>query len=188
MISWCTESSHRFMAPNCATSWDSRYLRFFFAAGSLSRFTHWKSYSEIFSPDPPSPLRKLQKLLDRPKPPSPLKKFLSNFFNGWHVPQRTLSRCLHRSCSLQILRFVNGLKFKCVITVFKVIFKINIVYQVTDERFEWVDLNFDGGCVDDSVKHLIEDVKGVIKYLINKYHMTGQLNNRGVQLVDFFIK
>ena len=77
------------------------------------RVTHWKSYSEFFSRDslsplkklhgkvtsasflpwwdPPSPLRKLQKLLDRPKPPSPLKKFLSNFFNGWNVtgsPQR----------------------------------------------------------------------------------------------------
>ena len=46
--------------------------------------------------------------------------------------QRTLSRCLHRSCSLQILRFVNGLKFKCVITVFKVIFKINIVYDLNE--------------------------------------------------------
>ena len=46
-----------------------------------------KVTQRFFSPDPPSPLRKLQKLLDRPKPPSPLKKFLSNFFNGWHVPE-----------------------------------------------------------------------------------------------------
>ena len=39
------------------------------------------------------------------------------------------------------------------------------------------------------VKDVIKgSVKGVIKYLINKYHMTEQLKNRGVQLVDFFIK
>ena len=47
-----------------------------------------KLLRDFFSPDPPSPLRKLQKLHDPPQPPPlPLKKFLSNFFNGWYVPQ-----------------------------------------------------------------------------------------------------
>ena len=49
------------------------YVRFF-ATGSLlkvSRFTHWKSYSEMFSPNPPSPLKKVTKVTRSAQTPLP---------------------------------------------------------------------------------------------------------------------